>query len=119
METILAISAILHGLWLTFPNWALTLSTTDPIAEGGSRIVELAIGILLLAAGVAHLTSIILDSKKYRKLITLWKFMMWIFVTMIAYSASDASSIIWIAYMTIAAVAGAVYLNISLGADRR
>lgn len=114
METVLALSSILHGLWLMFPEWRFTLEAGTPIGEG-SRYGEMGLGFLMFLFGAIHIFTIIIDSRKRRKGVLLTEFMLWFFITWLAITATSATSIIWIAYLTIALFAGLIYLNVSFG----
>ena len=114
IESTICISAIIHGLWLIFPEWRT--ATGEAIGPAG-HIVESVIGTGLIVVALAHLVAMFNDLNKLRRNTAFIKFMLWLFVAWIAFISTAATSIVWIAYLTIAFVEGLVYLNVSLGGE--
>lgn len=112
IEVLLALSAVLHGIWLVIPYWAIR---GDVVITPAPRIFELVIGTSLFLLGSAHLASIKMRLKRLRKHMTFLKFITWLFLTFLAYLAVGPDSIIWIAYLTVSLVSAIVYLNVNSG----
>lgn len=112
VETILAISAVLHGLWLLFPYWGFAAAGSDTIS-GSPRTFEITIGIVLGMLGVLHFTALTWGLQKLRYNVAFMKFMAWFFFVWLAFIAAGPDSIIWISYLTISGISASVYLNIS------
>lgn len=113
VETILCFSAILHGMWLVFPEWGVR-AMDNSIGSTG-RVFEILVGAFLAAIGAAQLGAMYGKlARKIRINLALIKFILWSFLTWITLGAEGVENIVWVGYLTISLVSASVYLNISL-----
>lgn len=112
MEVILSLSAVLHGIWLFVPFWGFARNSPGTVS-GQLRLSEIVIATALVTLGTLHFTAMAFGWPKQRTNIAFMKFMVWMFIAWLAFLATSAASIVWLSYLTIAFVSGAVYLNIS------
>lgn len=113
VETILSISAIIHGLWLLFPRWQL-------LNVGGSvtsvpRVSEVLIATLMVVAGFAHLSSLFWRWHGVHRHTVFVSFLLWGFISYLALLSAGLSSVLPVAYITITLVSAIIYLNVSIG----
>lgn len=113
VETILAISAMLHGLWLLFPYWGFSSASAGETISGASRMFEVGLGIVIFILGLLHIIALGWNLPRLRYNVAFVKFMAWFFFTILAVAAAGYSSIIWITFLTLSLISGSVYLNIS------
>lgn len=113
VETILAISAMLHGLWLLFPYWGLGGSEVGETISGTARIFELSLGSMMFILGLLHIIALARGLQRLRYNVAFLKFMAWFFFTVISVVAAGFSSIIWITFFTLSLISASVYLNVS------
>lgn len=111
VETILAVAAFVHGLWLTFPGWGLAASSSPTAAP---KYIELAFGLLFMVFAVIHLSCMHLNWERARKQSAFLIFISWLFIFALALLTVSLTSVIWIAYLTIMLLSAVVYLNISM-----
>lgn len=115
IETVLALSAVVHGLWMLFPYWS-TSTFADSIT-GASRPTEIVIGICMALLGMAHLASMAFVWSRLRRHIAFVKFLFWGFLTWLAAIALGLAGVLWIPYLSIMLISGFIYLNISIGVE--
>lgn len=115
IETVLSASAIVHGLWLLFPEWSTQAVES---ALGASRLQEVIVAVLFIVVG--SLSFVALAWRLPRLLLTVdfLEFVGWTFFAALAISAAGLTNILWIPYATLSLLAAFVYLGLSIGGMR-
>jgi hypothetical protein len=112
-EVVLAISAVLHGLWITFtPPGDMISSMLNNYHHSWEWAVAAIVGGGLTLSGSASIGAVVTNRMDRRKISTLFMFCAWLFLSALAFIATPYS-IFWIGYLTIATVSGATYLSLS------
>ena len=114
IETIIAISAIIHGVWLLFPYWSVSGFLGQAVASG-SRPQEAFIGGMITLFGLFHLAIMATNYGKLRQATTLTSFVFWAFLSWLSFLGTGLSNILWVPYITIMLASGVIYLNVSMG----
>lgn len=110
-QIVLAISSMLHGMWILFPEWVFHFS--EESLSGAPRSVESVIAGVLIFSGLFMLLALVRRKTRWERLSSLYQFMVWIFLTGLALMASSITGILWVGYATITLLAGAIYLSVS------
>jgi hypothetical protein len=114
IEVVHGLSAVIHGLWLIFPDWTLVYMRVDTVTTT-PRAFERGFGFMMALIGLSVLAGVVTKRHRVRKTAGMTIFLMWFFLSMLAMLAGGPTGVVWVGYLTISFVSAVVYLNISTG----
>lgn len=115
IETVLAASAVIHGLWLMFPGWSY--GGVDS-AIGAPRSCEIAASLLFITVGTLSFVALGAKAERMLRAVDFLEFLGWTFFAVLTASAIGLSNILWVPYATLSLLAAFVYLGLSIGGLR-
>ncbi|MCA1799718.1 MAG: hypothetical protein LC650_00180 [Actinobacteria bacterium] len=112
VETVLALSVMLHGFWLLLPQLGNGI-VLEAIAF--SRTKELVGGAVMVLFGMISLFAIGQGNNRFLATVDFAEFLGWFYLATLAFAAAGFASLLWVPYITLAALSAFVYLGVSVG----